>query len=55
MTAGMVKRTVAKDAPKAMLTTVCIRLSSAARTAVMSSGAAEMTATPTAPMARGSP
>ena len=51
----MVSSTVAKEAPRAMLMTVCIRLSIAARTAVISSGAAEITATPTAPMAIGKP
>ena len=55
MTAGIVKSIVANDAPSAMLITVCMRLSKAARTATMSSGEAEISATPTAPMARGSP
>ncbi|KAG1274893.1 hypothetical protein G6F64_015015 [Rhizopus arrhizus] len=43
--AGTVRMTVDNEAPRAMFTTDCIRLASAARSAVSISGAADMPAT----------
>ncbi|MCY1494855.1 hypothetical protein D9M68_287400 [compost metagenome] len=52
---GTVRMTVESDAPSAMLTTACMRLASAARIAVMTSGEAEITATTMAVTAGGAP
>jgi len=55
ITAGIVNRRVANDAPKAIFITLCILLFRDALTATISSGDADITATPRAPRAGGSP
>ncbi len=50
---GTVRITVESEAPSAMFTTACMRLASAARIAVMTSGEAEIAATTIAARAGG--